>query len=127
MQLLIDTQAILWFQSSDIKLSNKVRDLIIDKGNACFISIASLWEIAIKINLNKLTIGIPFENFPEYLINSGFEILDLKFSHLKALSGLNNHHKDPFDRLLISQALSEDMTIITADQHFLAYPPRVIW
>ncbi|MGZ3872659.1 MAG: type II toxin-antitoxin system VapC family toxin, partial [Mucilaginibacter sp.] len=77
MRLLIDTQIILWFQNSDRKLSDKIRDLILDTGNSCLISIASLWEIAIKINLNKLTIGMPFEDFPEYLVIKNFEILNV--------------------------------------------------
>jgi PIN domain nuclease of toxin-antitoxin system len=63
MQFLIDTQVILWFQSSDAKLSDRAKDLIVNKGNSCFISIVSLWEIAIKVNLKKLTIGMPFEVF----------------------------------------------------------------
>lgn len=70
---------------------------------------------------------MPFENFPEYLINNSFEVLNISFSHLKVLSTLGNHHKDPFDRLLIAQTLSEDMTIISVDHHFQDYPVPVIW
>ncbi len=127
MQLLIDTQAILWFQGSDAKLSDKARDLIINKDNTCFISIASLWEIAIKVNLNKLSIGMPFGNFFDYLISNDFEILNLEFYHLKTLSSLGNYHKDPFDRLLIAQAIVEGMTIISADKQFNAYTVNVVW
>jgi PIN domain nuclease of toxin-antitoxin system len=127
MQLLIDTQAILWFQGSDVKLSDQARDLIINKDNTCFISIASLWEMAIKVNLNKLSIGMPFENFSNYLISNNFEILNLEFYHLKALSSLGNYHKDPFDRLLIAQAIVEGMTIISADKQFNTYPVNVVW
>jgi len=127
MRLLIDTQAILWFQSSDGKLSNQAKDLIMDQGNTCFISIASLWEIAIKMNLNKLKIEMPFENLPAYLTSKNFEILGLEFSHLKALCSLDNYHKDPFDRLLIAQAVVEQLDIISSDQHFAAYPVNVIW
>ena len=87
---------------ADIKLSKKAKDLILDKANVCFISIVSLWEIAIKVNLNKLKIGMDFRDLPEYLINNNFEILDLKFSHLSLLSHLGKYHKDPFDRLIIA-------------------------
>jgi PIN domain nuclease of toxin-antitoxin system len=91
------------------------------------LSIVSLWEIAIKINLNKLTLGVAFEEFQDYLIINNFEILNLEFSHLKKISILSHHHKDPFDRLLIAQAISENLTIISADRHFDAYPVNVIW
>jgi PIN domain nuclease of toxin-antitoxin system len=126
MRLLVDTQAILWFQSSDDKLSNGARDLIIDKNNICFISAASLWEIAIKINLKKLTLGIAFSHLQQYLIDNDFEILNLEFSHLVTLLKLENHHKDPFDRLIISQAISENMPVISSDQVFKSYPINVV-
>lgn len=126
MRFLIDTQAILWFQASDAKLSAQAKGLILDEGNACFISIVSLWEIAVKVNLNKLKIGMPFENLREYLITKNFEILNIEFTHLKTLLALDNYHKDPFDRLLIAQAITEGMTIISADRHFQDYPLSVI-
>jgi PIN domain nuclease of toxin-antitoxin system len=127
MQLIIDTQAILWFQNADTKLSKKAKDLILNKTNVCFVSIVSLWEIAIKVNLKKLKIGMDFRDFPEYLIDNNFEILNLKFSHLNLLSELGNHHRDPFDRLIIAQAITEDMTVVSSDQHFQAYAVRVDW
>ncbi len=127
MQLIIDTQAILWFQNADTKLSKKAKDLMLDKANVCFISIVSLWEIAIKVNLNKLKIGMDFGDLPEYLIKNNFEILNLKFAHLTLLSELGSHHRDPFDRLIIAQAITEDMTVISSDKHFQAYALRVAW
>jgi len=127
MRLLIDTHAILWFQSSDTNLSNQAKSLIINEENTCFISIISLWEIAIKISLNKLTIGMNLDEFHEYLLMNNFEILNLKFSHIQSLHSLPGHHKDPFDRLLIAQAVSEGLTIISADQHFAAYSVNVTW
>jgi PIN domain nuclease of toxin-antitoxin system len=127
MRLLIDTQVILWFQSSDEKLSNRAKELIFDGNNTCYISMASLWEMAIKINLNKLIIGLPFEDFPEYLIANNFSILNLEFSHLKTLSILGNHHRDPFDRLLIAQSIAEQMPILSADPHFQSYDVELLW
>jgi PIN domain nuclease of toxin-antitoxin system len=127
MKLLIDTQAILWFQGSDNKLTSRARDLMSDENNVCFVSIASLWEIAIKVNLNKLTIGMPFKDFCSYLTSANFEILNLKFTHLNKLSELDMHHKDPFDRMIISQAMEESLFLISADDLFQSYPVNVIW
>jgi len=127
MELLIDTQAILWFQSSDDRLSNNAKNLILDNKNVCFVSIASLWEIAIKINLNKLNIGMDFRELQDYLSNFDFKILDLKFTHLVNLATLNNYHKDPFDRILIAQAISEGLTIVSIDSYFKSYSVNILW
>jgi PIN domain nuclease of toxin-antitoxin system len=80
MQLLIDTQAILWFQASDSKLTIKATNLIADQQNKCFVSMASLWEMAIKVASNKLSVGMPFENFQSYLIDNDFQILNYECS-----------------------------------------------
>jgi PIN domain nuclease of toxin-antitoxin system len=127
MKVLLDTQALLWFQSADSKLSDKARKIIDNSDNSCFVSIVSLWEMAIKVNLNKLNIDIGFDAFPEYLIAENFKILDIKPLHLKGLSKLYAHHKDPFDRLLIAQAITENLAIVSADRHFASYPVKVIW
>ncbi len=127
MEVLLDTQAVLWFQNADNRLSEKAKKLIDNPGNSCFVSIASLWEMAIKVNLRKLNIDIGFNAFPEYLESKSFKILDITPSHLMHLSELDYHHKDPFDRLLIAQAMTEDLTIISADRHFNSYPVNVLW
>jgi len=91
------------------------------------ISIASLWEFAIKISLKKIDTKINLPDIEAYLIEREFNLLSISFKHLNALSALPTHHGDPFDRLLIAQALTEDLTIISADKEFQAYPVRVIW
>ncbi|GAA3992216.1 type II toxin-antitoxin system VapC family toxin [Mucilaginibacter dorajii] len=127
MQLLIDTQAILWFQASDDRLSKQAKQLIDDPNNRCYVSIASMWEMAIKVALNKLQIEIGYENLHDYLRASRFDILDINQSHLNKIISLPHHHGDPFDRLIISQAITENLTIISADQHFKAYTVHTLW
>ncbi|MFS2188155.1 type II toxin-antitoxin system VapC family toxin [Mucilaginibacter sp. Mucisp84] len=127
MQLLIDTQAILWFQTSHDRLSKTAKQLIENPDNQCYISMASLWEMAIKVALKKLNIEIGYENFYSYLIGKQFEVLDITPYHLSKLISLPHYHGDSFDRLIISQAISKNLTIISADQHFKAYPASVLW
>ena len=127
MRLLIDTQAILWFQGSDDKLSDTAKNLISDKENACFISIVSLWEIAIKVKSNKLNVGMPFHELQSYLLSNDFQILNLDFLHLVKLSDLDDHHKDPFDRILIAQSIVENLPLVSIDRHFSSYPVNLIW
>jgi PIN domain nuclease of toxin-antitoxin system len=127
MRLLIDTQSILWFESSDNKLPKPIKEIIENPNNECFVSIASLWEMAIKVSREKLNIEMGFENFPAYLLSKGFKILDIKPEHLTILIKLPFHHKDPFDRLIIAQAVLDNLTIISSDDYFSAYPVAVIW
>ncbi|QTE37015.1 type II toxin-antitoxin system VapC family toxin [Mucilaginibacter gossypii] len=88
---------------------------------------ASLWEMAINVALKKLNIEIGYGNFYSYLIGKQFEVLDIASYHLSKLISLPHHHGDPFDRLIISQAISENLTIISADQPFKACPASLLW
>ncbi len=126
MRLLIDTQVLLWFQGSDPLLSDTARDLILDNSNTCYVSMASLWEIAIKTNLNKLNIGMKFSELEDYLLNFDFKILDIKYQHLVQLLSLANYHKDPFDRILIAQAMVEGFPMVSFDRHFESYAIKVL-
>ena len=83
--------------------------------------------MAIKVALGKLHIEIGYESFPDYLTDNQFNILNITQAHLNTVSRLPHHHKDPFDRLLIAQAITENLSIISADQHFKSYPVNVIW
>jgi PIN domain nuclease of toxin-antitoxin system len=85
MQLLIDTHAILWYQTSDTRLSKAAKEAIANPLNQCFVSIGSLWEMAIKISLNKLSIEGGFKNFPQYLLNNQFDLLQINSIHLNQL------------------------------------------
>ncbi len=122
MKYLIDTHTLLWFLNGDQKLSDKSRHLIESPHNTKFLSIVSLWEIAIKVSLGKLVLDKPFERlFPEQLYFNRIETLDIRVNDLIALNTLPFHHRDPFDRLIIAQALVENIPIISTDTAFDAY------
>ena len=122
MKYLLDTHTLLWFLKGDKKLRDKARQLIDSPHNAKFLSIVSLWEIAVKVSLGKLVLDKSFERlFPEQLYFSRIEILDITVDSLIKLTTLPFHHRDPFDRLIIAQALVEGIPIIGADAAFDAY------
>jgi PIN domain nuclease of toxin-antitoxin system len=127
MAYLIDTHAFLWYIDGNPHLSEEAKAVIDNRESSRYISISSLWEIAIKESLGKLALTKPFETLQEYVIANNFVLLSVAFNHLLQLKELPHHHKDPFDRLLISQAITENLSIISADQHFKAYPVNVIW
>ena len=122
MKYLLNTHALLWFLKGDKKLSAKARGLIDNPGNRKFLSIASLWEIAIKVSLRKLVLDKPFEKlFPEQLHFNRIEILDITVDSLTKLTTLPFHHREPFDRLIIAQAIVERLPIIGVDAVFDVY------
>lgn len=122
MKYLLDTHTLLWFLQGDKKLSNKARQFIDNPSNEKFLSVASLWEIAIKVSLGKLVLDKAFERlFPEQLHFNRIQILDITVDSLAKLTTLPFHHRDPFDRLIIAQALVEELPIIGADTIFDAY------
>ena len=122
MRYLLDTNALLWFLNNDKKLSHRARQLIESSSHESFLSIVSLWEIAIKTRLGKLDLGEPFEQmFPEQLHLNHIEILDITVDSLIKLTTLPFHHRDPFDRLIIAQGLVEELPIISVDTVFDAY------
>ena len=128
MKYLLDTHTLLWFLQGDKKLSDKARGLIDNSDNRKFLSIASLWEIAIKVSLGKLALNKPFEKlFPEQLHFNRIEILDITADNLIKLTALPFHHRDPFDRLIIAQALVEELPVIGADVIFDAYGINREW
>ena len=106
MNYLLDSHALIWFLNGDKDLSSKARKAIESPGAINFISIVSLWEIAIKIRLGKLDINISFDTLKTVLINNQIELLPIHFEHIQQLLTLPLHHNDPFDRLIISQAIS---------------------
>jgi PIN domain nuclease of toxin-antitoxin system len=127
MDLLIDTHAFLWFITGDKQLPEKTVKLIGDSDNKCFVSIASIWEIVIKLSLNKLEIKGGFKTIEDFLENNDVEILSIDLSHTKKLLKLEHSHNDPFDRMIISQAIAEKMVVITKDRFFKEYNVKVIW
>ncbi len=118
MRLLLDTHILLWVITNDSKLPKSIRAAIINADNV-FVSMASLWECAVKISIKKLSMD--FEKILKAIDASGFEMLSIKPEHLSELLDLPMHHKDPFDRLLIAQALSEPLILQSVDPLVLAY------
>jgi len=98
------------------------RALIEDEKNRKFISVASLWEIAIKFSIGKLSLSAPFDQLiPQQLSLNGFELLPIEIAHLATVAALPFHHRDPFDRLLIAQAMTEKIPVVSSDSAFDAY------
>ena len=128
MVVLLDTHSFLWFVNGSSKLSTETKKIIENPANAKLLSMASLWEIGIKITIGKLSITQPFDQFiPHQLHINGFEILEIKFEHLAKIIELPFHHRDPFDRLLIAQSLVEQIPIISVDSIFDAYAVKRLW
>lgn len=128
MRYLLDTNALLWFLTDDEKLSDRARQLIDDSSNERFLSIVSLWEIAIKVRLEKLELDKPFEQmFPERLDFNGIQILNITVDSLIKLTTLPFHHRDPFDRLIIAQGVVENLPIISVDTIFDTYGINREW
>ena len=122
MRYLIDTHSLIWFIDGDDNLSVHARKIIENEDNYIFVSIASLWEIAIKFNIGKLELTQPFSRlFPYQLEENDLQVLDIRIEHLYVLSDLPLHHRDPFDRLIICQAISEQLPIVTKDTKFDYY------
>ncbi|MBP6812020.1 MAG: type II toxin-antitoxin system VapC family toxin [Saprospiraceae bacterium] len=115
MNLLLDTHTFIWYNEGSVELSHDARQEIENPQNQCFVSIASLWEMSIKIGLGKLDIQSPFETVLDDVSENGFELLPVTFEHTFQNSRLDWYHKDPFDRLLVAQCLVEKISIISRD------------
>ena len=124
MRLLLDTNPFLWWREGSTRLPAGVSDQIRDPNNEIVVSIASLWEIAIKRALGNLRFP---EDFEAVMAEEEFDLLDVTYAHLRALGDLPRHHRDPFDRLLIAQSLAERIPIVTADPAFAAYAVEIVW
>ncbi|HKP52270.1 MAG TPA: type II toxin-antitoxin system VapC family toxin [Chloroflexia bacterium] len=128
MRLLLDTHTFLWFISGDRRLSNEARVLIENTDNSRLLSVASLWEIAIKMSMGKLNLGLPFAEFvPQQLNRNLIDLIGITISQMDVVASLPFHHKDPFDRLLIAQAIVEQLPIISADMAFDNYGVNRLW
>ena len=127
MKFLLDTHTFLWFVNDNPRLSDHLKDLIEDENNVSYLSIASLWEMSIKYNLGKLTLAPNYEEFiEEEVLKSSINLLNIELEHLKINAALPFHHRDPFDRLIISQSLAEELPIITVDSAFDKYSVNLI-
>ncbi len=128
MNLLLDTHVLIWSTGNPERLSENVRNLLLDTNNSWVVSIASIWEIQIKYQLGKLNLSLPLPNLIEtqQRVNK-LRILPIELGHIYALDGLPNHHRDPFDRIVIAQAIVESIPLLSADTVFDAYPVQKIW
>ena len=128
MKFLLDTHSLIWFLDGNSRLSSRARQWMEDEINELFVSLGSLWKMAIKISLGKLEWGQPFEQiFPYQLQENAIEILDISVAHLNAVCLLSFHHRDPFDRLIIAQSRVEFLPIISVDDAFDAYDINRVW
>jgi PIN domain nuclease of toxin-antitoxin system len=127
MNLLVDTHAVIWFITEDKRLSKKAWDLISDSENNCFVSIASLWEMGIKHSLERLDLNVNLQRIFELIDQSGFVLMPVTPAHILTNATLYFHHRDPFDRLMIAQAKTEGLYLVSKDQMFKDYPITVLW
>jgi PIN domain nuclease of toxin-antitoxin system len=126
--LLLDTHSFIWFIEDNPTLSTDARVFIEEPGNDIFLSMASVWEMAIKVSLDKLHLSQPFDLFiPQQLLLNNITLLDIAVNHTLRVATLPFHHRDPFDRLLIAQSLLEEMPIISIDSAFDAYGVNRLW
>ena len=127
MRVLLDTHAFLWGIADDPRLSQPARRAIADATER-FLSLASCWEIAIKVSRGRLTLPKAIERFvPEQLGLNEFQILPVDLDDVARVATLPLHHRDPFDRLLAAQALSEELTLVSADPVFRKYGVKRVW
>jgi len=128
MRVLLDTHAIVWWATGDRRLSRKARVTIADPGTEVFISIASAWEIQIKATLMKLTLNESVDAlYRSLIIDQGFRMIGIELSDIDHLSMLPPHHRDPFDRMLIAQAVRGNFTLLTKDRIVSSYGAPTLW
>ena len=128
MKLLLDTHTFIWWDSEPQRLSQQVLNMCQDPENELLVSVASLWEMQIKLQLGKLELNKPLAELVsgQQEINK-IDILDVKLEHILALAKLPPHHKDPFDRLLIAQTDIEEAILVSKDQIFTEYEVKLVW
>ncbi len=128
MRVLVDTHVFLWWVEGDRALPAKARAALANQENECLISLVSAWELAIKAALGKLKLALPVKRYVvEHVAANGFRMLDIRMAHVGRVETLDPHHGDPFDRLLIAQALEEKLPVVTADPVFRKYGVKRIW
>ncbi|NHC36478.1 type II toxin-antitoxin system VapC family toxin [Scytonema millei] len=128
MRLLLDTHTFIWFVTNSPKLSISVKEFIEDENNEKLLSIASIWEMAIKQSTGKLSFSQPFQVFIQQQLSlNSINVLNINLNHLAVVASLPLHHRDPFDRLLISQAMVEQLPILSIDSAFDSYPIQRLW
>lgn len=125
MEYLLDTHAFIWWLEDSDQLSGKARSIIENNSNKIYLSLASQWEMAIKVSIGRLE--FPLEDIQTLTVDNGFEPLAITTEHIIHTSRLPLHHRDPFDRLLIAQAQLESLCLISKDRYFPQYDVELIW
>ena len=128
MRLLLDTHALIWFIEGNPRLSARAKEAIETIGHECWLSVASLWEMSIKAARGNLEVTRPIPRLiREHIEGNEMGVLQVSGEHLETLIGLPYHHKDPFDRLMIAQATTESLTLVSCDDRFKEYQVDVLW
>ncbi len=128
MRLLLDTHAFLWWIADDTRLSGRARELIADSANDVYFSVASGWEIVVKAGLRRVLLPEDPDRFIfEQLSVNAFQVLPVHLRHALRIYTLPDLHRDPFDRMLVAQAVSEEMAVLSADPQIARYPVEVVW
>ncbi len=129
MNYLIDTHILIWYGEGNPRLHPSTLAEMRKPSSRVHISHATFWEMTIKLTLGKLEFSTPISGFQNLISTYNFQVLGFDFEHYKSLELLPRHHNDPFDRMIIAQAIAEDFTIITQDQQFAAYEPlvKILW
>ena len=127
MNVLLDTHTFIWYIEGNTKLTQKARDIIEISGDKIYLSIISLWEIAIKTGKKQLTLQNEFDDLLNVLNSLEIEILTITFVDTQIYKNLPLHHGDPFDRMIISQAINNSLTIVGCDQSINDYPIQILW
>ncbi len=128
MKLLLDTQCWLWWFAQPERLNEEVITQIDDESNELWLSVASVWEMGIKVAIGKLPLPEPLDSYvSSRMVQLGAQSLSITASHAILASALPLHHRDPFDRMLIAQAIAEDMMLVSADPMFRQYEVSMIW
>jgi PIN domain nuclease of toxin-antitoxin system len=127
-RVLLDSHAFLWLATGDDRMPRAVRDLVEDARTKTTVSVATTWELTLKVLAGRLRLpGPPAEHFAEHIDEFGYELLPIHQRHVAALPELPAIHDDPFDRMLVAQALVEDLELVTGDEWMRRYPVRTIW
>jgi PIN domain nuclease of toxin-antitoxin system len=127
MHLILDTHVLIWFINGEKALPISLRKLISNTENTCYVSIASIWEMALKSSLGKLKLKIDFNKIAVLLQENDIAILPINIEHIEKLLELEYNHRDPFDRIILAQGITEGFTIISKDKHFKGYKADLLW
>jgi PIN domain nuclease of toxin-antitoxin system len=127
-RLLLDTHAFIWLATGDIRVRERTRDVVKDVRTELHLSVASVWELAIKSSLGKVKLEVPLAALVDsQVVALRVNLLDVQRAHALLVEELPYHHRDPFDRMLVAQAIHEGLAILSGDDAFDDYPARRVW